>query len=105
MFVKSARRVLVRVPEWAQKSEVKAFVNKEPKRLLWKGNYVVFEKPEKDQQLTLTYPLRLAEVREPIQGVEYTERWRGNTIVHIEPAGKWIPMFQRPELEHDVVPD
>jgi len=105
MFVKSARRVLVRVPEWAQKSDVKAFVNKEPKPLLWEGSYVVFEKPEKDQQLTLTYPLRIAEVREPIQGVEYTERWRGNTIVHIEPAGKWIPMFQRPELEHDVVPD
>jgi len=38
MFVKSARRVLVRVPEWAQKSDVKAFVNKEPKPLLWEGS-------------------------------------------------------------------
>jgi hypothetical protein len=103
VLVKSARRVLVRVPEWAQKPEVKAFVNKEPKPLLWEGSYVVFEKPEKDQQLTVTYPLRIAEVREPIQGVEYTERWRGNTIVHIEPTGKWIPMFERAELDTENV--
>jgi hypothetical protein len=104
VLVKKARRVLVRVPEWAQKSQVKAFVNREPKPLMWEGSYVVFEKAESDQQLTVTYPLRIAEVREPIQGVEYTERWRGNTIVHINPPGKWIPMFERLELESETVP-
>jgi hypothetical protein len=104
VLVKNARRVLVRVPEWAQKSEVKAFVSKQPQPLRWEGSYVVFEKPERNQQLTVTYPLRIAEVREPIQGVEYTERWRGNTIVRIEPPGKWIPMFERSELDTDTVP-
>jgi hypothetical protein len=104
VFVKSSRRVLVRVPEWAQKSEVKAFVNQQPKPLVWEGSYVVFDNPGSKEQLTVTYPLRVAEVREPIQGVEYTERWRGNTIVHINPPGKWIPMFERPELESEIVP-
>jgi len=104
VFVRNAQRVLVRVPEWAQKSEVKAFVNKQSKPFGWEAGYVVFEKTEKDQELTVTYPLRIAEVHEPILGVEYTERWRGNTIVHIEPPGKWIPMFERPELESETVP-
>ena len=104
VLVKNARRVLVRVPEWAQKSEVKAFVSKQPQPLRWEGSYVVFEKLEGNQQLTVTYPLRIAEVHEPIQGIEYTECWRGNTIVRIEPPGKWIPMFERSELDTDTVP-
>jgi hypothetical protein len=39
-----------------------------------------------------------------LDGTEYTERWRGNTIVSISPPGKWIPMFERPELENENVP-
>jgi hypothetical protein len=55
--------------------------------------------------LTVTYPLRIAEVREPIQGVQYTEKWRGNTIVDISPPGKWIPMYQRPAMDSDHLPE
>jgi hypothetical protein len=104
VVVKQAHRVLVRVPRWATKVEVKAFVTKKPLPVRWEGSYVVFEKLTPGEQLTVTYPLRLAEVSEPLQGVQYTERWRGNTIVHIEPPGKWIPMFERPELESETVP-
>ena len=52
----------------------------------------------------MTYPLRIAEVKETpgsLDGTQYTEKWRGNTIVNISPAGKWIPMFQRPELDSE----
>ncbi len=104
LIVGASHRVLVRVPEWARKSEVRTFVDKKAVTVVWNGSYVLFDAAKKGQQLTVTYPLRIAEVREPIQGVEYTERWRGNTIVHIEPAGKWIPMFQRPELESETLP-
>ena len=105
VFVKSARRVLVRVPEWAQKSEVKAFVGKKPVTVRWEASYVVFDKTVPDQHLTVTYPLRIAEVHETMQGVKYTERWRGNTIVNISPPGKFIPMYQRPELDSENLPE
>jgi hypothetical protein len=36
--------------------------------------------------------------------VTYNEKWRGNTIVDINPPGKLIPMFQRPQLESEAVP-
>ena len=55
----------------------------------------------------MTYPLRIAEVKETVgslDGTEYTERWRGNTIVDISPPGKWIPLFQRPELDTETMP-
>jgi hypothetical protein len=73
----------------------------------WDRNYVRFDKIKSGARLTVTYPLRIAEVKETVgglDGTEYTERWRGNTIVSISPPGKWIPMFERPELENENVP-
>lgn len=104
VFVKKAQRVLVRVPGWAQRSEVRMFVNQASAPLRWQGSYVVFDRTRRGQQLTVTYPLRLAEVREPMLGQVFTERWRGNTIVDISPPGKWIPMYHRPELETENPP-
>jgi hypothetical protein len=91
------------VPEWAPKDQVKAYRERKSTEVKWASPYVVFEGPAKAEHLTVTYPLRLSEVTEKMQGVEYTERWRGNTIVDITPPGKWIPMYQRPELEHEQV--
>jgi len=65
-------------------------------------------KTKTGEQLTVTYPLRAATIKETVGslgGIEYTERWRGNTIVAISPPGKWIPMFQRPELDRDHLPE
>ena len=107
LAVHKARRVLVRVPEWTSKSEVKVYVNRVPVATKWDGAYVVFPKTKSGELLTVTYPLRTATIKETVgslAGIEYTERWRGNTIVHIEPPGKWIPMFERPELESETVP-
>jgi hypothetical protein len=57
VFVGSARRVLVRLPEWAPKESVRAYVQKQPVPVKWEGSYVVFDKVSKGQQLTITYPL------------------------------------------------
>lgn len=55
----------------------------------------------------MTYPLRIAAVTESVytdKHSEYVEEWRGNTIVDISPAGRWLSMFQRPQLTSEVVP-
>jgi hypothetical protein len=73
----------------------------------WQGSYVVFEKVRMGERLTVTYSLRIAKIKETVgslDGVEYSERWRGNVIVDISPPGKWIPMFQRAELDTDRIP-
>lgn len=107
VLVKASNKVLVRVPEWAPLEQTRAFVNRKPVPVKWDGRYVVFAQAQQGQQLTVTYPLRLAEVKETVgslAGRQYTERWRGNTIVDISPPGKWIPLFQRPELDTEQVP-
>ena len=101
IIVRAARRVLVRIPAWAPPARVCAYRGKRPVPLAWEGSYVVFSDTVPGEQLTVTYPLAIIEVREPINGVEYTEKWRGNTIVDITPPGRWIPMFQRPELDSE----
>jgi hypothetical protein len=101
ILVTNTKRVLVRVPEWAPKSDVKAYREKKPAAVKWAAGFVVFDDVAKGEHLTVVYPLRLSETQETIQGVEYTERWRGNTIVDLAPQGKWIPMFHRPELENE----
>jgi hypothetical protein len=55
----------------------------------------------------MTFPMRLAEIRqtaESLFGTEHGDRWRGSTIVDITPPGKWIPMFRKPNLESEDVP-
>ena len=105
--VKDAQRVLIRLPSWTEQDAARAFVDRGQIPLKLDGNYVVFDDVEHGQQLTLTYPLRIAQVTEVIRGkdfVEYTERWRGNTIVDISPGGQWIPMFEHPELDTEQLP-
>ncbi|MHB1463470.1 MAG: hypothetical protein ACYC1M_19500, partial [Armatimonadota bacterium] len=102
--VKSAKNVLVRVPNWASKEQVKAYVNKNAVKVKWDGQYVAFAKTKPHQLLTVTYPLRIAEIQETINGTQYTEKWRGNTIVDINPPGKYVPIFNRPELEREQIP-
>ena len=107
ILVKTARKVLVRTPEWAPKDRVKTYVDRKPAAVRWSGSYVVFPITKRGQQLTVTYPVRIAEVKETpgsLAGVRFTEKWRGNTIVDIAPGGKWIPMFHRPELDTERVP-
>jgi hypothetical protein len=104
VLVKSAKRVLVRTPGWVNQPEVKAYRNKKEAATKWNGTYVEFPETQQGDLLTVTYPLRVTEVDETIQGIHYVEKWRGNTIVDINPPGKWIPMFERPELESLDVP-
>ena len=104
VMVKTSEKVLVRVPGWAPKKQVKAYIDKQPYPVNWDGRYVVFTNAKEGMQLTVTYPLRIAEIKEKINGKEYSEKWRGNTIVGISPPGKWIPMFKRTELETERVP-
>jgi hypothetical protein len=107
ILVHDARRVLVRVPVWTEKDKVRAFIDRHSIEVAWDDSYVVFPKVKAGQQLTVVYPLRITEVKETVgslAGIEYVERWRGNTIVDVKPRGRWLPMHVRPELDTSELP-
>ena len=97
VLVKTASKVLLRVPTWAPHEDTKAYMNHKKVDVNWDatGRYVTFDSVTTGDQLTVTYPLRIAKVVETVNGSEYTERWRGNTIVDISPHGQWMPMYKR----------
>lgn len=107
IVVQEAQKVLVRVPNWTAKDKVRAFIDRKPVETRFQDSYVIFNQVRKGQQLTVTYPLRIAEIKETVgslEGIEFTEKWRGNTIVDLSPQGKYIPMYQRHQLDSDKVP-
>ncbi len=107
VIVGKARKVSIRIPSWANRKEVVAYVDKVRVPTVLCDGYVEFTNLKPQQQLTATFPMRIAEIKETpggLDGVQYTEKWRGPAIVDIEPRGKWIPLFVRPSLDTDQVP-
>lgn len=54
--------------------------------------------------LRLHFNNEMKETPGELDGTQYAEKWRGNTIVAIALAGKWTPKLERPELNNDNVP-
>lgn len=108
IVVGEAKRILVRVPEWAPRDRVKMYIGKKLTEVTFTGRYATFDRTQQGQQLTVTYPLQIAEVQEVVRTddfVRYRQRWRGNTIVDIKPVATLLPMFQRPELDSEQLPE
>lgn len=107
VIVKDAQRLYVRVPEGAPRDKVRVYVDRQPVEARWSDSYVEFPAVTRGQQITVTYPLRIAVIHETVgslAGSETTQKWRGNTIVDISPAGKFVPQFCRPELDRAALP-
>ena len=108
--VYTATKLLVRIPEWAPKKEVKVYRARTNQVVVWDGSYVVLANTKPGDEITVTYPIRIAQVKEtPSASLAGTlNSWSAGeeTPLSISPSpgGKWIPMFERPELESETVP-
>ena len=102
--------VSVRVPEWVKSgsAEIKATVNGKARELAWggqSGRYVSVGKVKKGETVSLTFPIAETSLKRVVYGaphatvlggIEYERLvFRGNTVVHIEPEGKNMPLYQR----------
>jgi hypothetical protein len=45
--------------------------------------------------VTVTFPISERTVRERIGGVDYSYTLKGNTVVSVDPPGKYYPLYQR----------
>jgi hypothetical protein len=93
---KTSRKVYVRVPRWASKKAVRAWVNRAELTPAWFGDYVVVDGLRGGEQITLTFPMveTVEKYKELTSGIEYTIRFRGNTVVDISPRS---PLPLRPK--------
>ena len=89
----------MRLPEWAKPEEAKAVVNGKERKLTFDGRYAKIGKVKKGQTASLIMPIRERTQVVPIQGPpggvnDYTMIIRGNSVVSIDPPGKYNPLYQ-----------
>lgn len=103
--VHSAPKVFVRVPEWAQRSDVRVLVNGTGRTVRWVGDYVKVSRLKHGDSVALTYPMRSRKTREIIiGGVKYVTEWKGDTVIRISPPGEEYPLYQREGMLSDKTP-
>jgi len=94
---KTAERVLVRVPLWADKKAVKISVNGKSEVLKkWNGNYLLIENTAAGDVITIEFPMvtTIETYTERTYRSKFTLTMKGNTLVDISPRTK-APSRQR----------
>ena len=98
LFVHDAPVLLLRVPDWVEKTKVKAVANDRPKPFKWEGDYLRIVGVETDQKVTVTFPQRQLKEQKTFAGRSYTLTWRGDTVVDISPRGTRNGLYQRERM-------
>jgi hypothetical protein len=93
--MKKSANLYVRLPEWVEKDNVQVKVGNAGVDRAWDESkrYVAVGKVERGVKLTIIYPLRRWKIKELLGGTVYTTDWIGDTVVGIDPAGRFIPVF------------
>jgi hypothetical protein len=93
--IKRACELSIRIPEWVKPGQTKCQVSGTDRTLSWDGRYAVVGKIEPKDIATLTFPIFERTDKVQIQGKQYTLIRKGNDVVHIDPPGKYCPLYQR----------
>ena len=100
---KRAGRYMLRFPEWTERGSVKLTLNGEARPIIFGGSgnsYACADGILPGDTIALEYKLisftQTAQIRpfnrEPL---DYTFKWLGNSVVSVEPQGKYLPVFGR----------
>ncbi|RIK36441.1 MAG: hypothetical protein DCC55_27315 [Chloroflexi bacterium] len=91
------RQVHIRVPGHAGRAQVRTLIEGQDADVGWQGPYATFAL-QAGQTATLSYPLPESNRSYQIAGQTYQARWRGATMVEIQPTGEGYPTYQRQHL-------
>jgi len=93
--IKKPCELSIRIPEWAKPDQAKCQVNGIDRGLSWEARYAVVGKVAPSDVAALTFPIFERTDKVQIQAKEYTLIRKGNDVVHIDPPGKYGPLYQR----------
>ncbi|MBI4025034.1 MAG: hypothetical protein HY360_08640 [Verrucomicrobia bacterium] len=108
---KQAHTILVRIPYWVNPQKLTCFLGEQPIRPPRAGNYVVVKDLHVGEMLRLQFPVAETTETYTICGTRYTARFRGSTVVDINPRDSdteefknCYPFFRRDHLKAPVAP-
>jgi len=89
------REVAIRTPEWVKPADVRCQVGGTERLLRWEGRYALCGEAAPGQVVTLTFPIEEKSGHIWIEKTRYNMVFKGNEVVHVDPAGTNCPLFQR----------
>jgi hypothetical protein len=90
-----ARRLRVRVPSWVPREALAVLRDDAPVAPVWEGEYLRFDDLGAGQAVSLRYPLVERTEEEQVDGTRLRVRWRGGTVVAVEPSGAGLDTYGR----------
>jgi hypothetical protein len=105
LHIHDAPQAYVRIPKWVTEKQIRVSLNE--KRFPFKfmpDNYILLEGLKQGDLVRIEYPLRQEQDVEKVSGDLYNVRWRGDTLVSIQPVGNIYPIFERPWMEKNNAP-
>ena len=76
-------------------SDVECTVNGQARRLSFDGRYAKIGRVAKGQKVVMTFRISARTEKRTIEGFDYTFVVRGNEVVHVDPSGRYFPLYQR----------
>ena len=84
----------IRIPEWVKPADVQCEVEGKARKLSFDGRYAKLGWLKPGEVAKLTFPISERTETVNIQGKQdYTLVIRGNTVVSIDPPGKYLPLY------------
>ena len=95
----------IHTPQWVEtgSDQVSCTVNGKDRPTVWKGRYVELGAVASGDKVTMKFPISERTVKERIGGVDYTLVVKGNSVVFIDPPGKYAPLYQRDHYRENQV--
>jgi hypothetical protein len=93
--IKQPCRLEVRLPEWTSAEVTSCEVNRRARPLSFAGRYAKVGRLKRDDLVSVTFPISERTIKETIGGLPYTLTIKGNTVVSIDPPGRYYPFYVR----------
>lgn len=93
----------IRIPEGAE-SALMVQQNGAPADCTRVNGYIHLGDAALGDRISLHWPLKIKEREQPLYNWPLQIKWRGDTIVHLSPEGKRLPLYQRAHLDTDICP-
>ena len=104
---KKARTLIIRIPGWVNREELRCFVNKKQIEPAFAGGQLVLPRGRKKAVVRIEFPLEEKASVYTHHGIKYTMTFRGSTLVKVTPDNdddSKMPIYQREHMRSGDTP-
>ena len=99
--MKQSANLSIRIPEWVEPEQARCRIGEVDRPLSWAGRYAQVGQVSGSDVVTLSFPICERKDVTYVEKEKYTLIRKGNDVVHIEPPGKYCPLYQREHYRSD----